>query len=148
EAEKQARDFLPARPVPDDHAVAGAVMFHLRDGVARAGFVWKVDALRDHAVGPGHLDALEPLLRQLRILRDRRKRKALRKTLELLAALREGALVDRLAVPEKDVEHDVARRRLGGQLSYARLRGMQAVLHRIELELAVELDDDLSVEGG
>src|SRR6266576_2344361 len=25
---------------------------------------------------------------------------------------------------------------------------MQAVLHRVELELAVELDDDLSVEGG
>ncbi len=121
-------------------------MFHLRDGVTGTGLVRKVDALRDHAVEADHLEPLEPLLRQLGVLRDRREREALRESFELLAALGERALVDRLAVPEKDVEHDVACWGLRRKLSDARLGRVQTILHRVELELAVELDDDLAIE--
>src|SRR5258706_6028097 len=147
EPEQKGGNLLPAGAISDDHAIDGAVILDLRHGVAGSGLVGKANALGDDAVEADHLEPLEPLLRELGILRHRREREALRETLELLAALRERALVDRLAVPEKNVEHDVARRRLSGQLSNARLGGVKAILHRVELELAVKLDDDLAVEG-
>ena len=102
------REAISAGAVADDHAVDGAVVLDLGHGVACAGFVRKVNPLCDHPIETDHLEALEPLLRKLRILRDRRKREPLRETLELFAALGERARVDRLAVPEEDVEHDVA----------------------------------------
>src|SRR5205814_3991220 len=82
------------------------------------------------------------------IRRERRTRKARRDPLGLLAALGERTFVDRRAVPQKDVERDVARRRLGRELSDSRLGWVQAHLHGVELEPAVELDDDLTVERG
>ena len=56
--------------------------------------------------------------------------------------------MDRLAVPEQQVEDDEVGRDLRGELAYARLRRMQSHLHRIEVEHAVPGDHDLAVEGG
>ena len=56
--------------------------------------------------------------------------------------------MDRLALPQQDVERDEGRGRLGRELADPRLRGMEAVLHRVEVEVALALDDDLAVERG
>ena len=54
--------------------------------------------------------------------------------------------MQRLALPEQDVEHDELSRDLRGQLPDPALRGVQPHLHRVELELALLCDDDLAVE--
>ena len=69
-------------------------------------------------------------------------------SLELGSALLERLLVDRLAFPEQEVEHDEVRRDLCGQLAHARLRRMKPHLHRVEVQHAVAGDHDLAVEGG
>ena len=112
QTEEQARDPPTAGAIADDDAVHRAVMLDLRHGLARSGLVGKVEALCDHAIEPDDLEPLEPLPRHRCILRDRREREPLRALLELDASLSEPTLVQRLAVPEQDVEHDVARRRL------------------------------------
>src|SRR5436305_1228417 len=81
-----------------------------------------------------------------RIFRDRGKREALRYAFALLPPVGERALVDRLTVPQKDVEGDVARRRFRRELANPGLGWMQAHLHRVELEPAVQLDDNLAIQ--
>src|SRR5207302_564622 len=68
-------------------------------------------------------------------------------SLEFRPALLERLLVDRLAFPEQEVEHDEVRRDLRGELAHARLRRMQPHLHRVEVEYAVAGDHDLAVQG-
>ena len=53
-----------------------------------------------------------------------------------------------LALPQQHVERDERRGCLRGELAYTRLRGMKAVLHRVEVEASFPLDDDLAVERG
>src|SRR3989442_3009671 len=146
EAEEERGDARAARAVADDDAVGGLVVLHLGDGVARPGPVREVEALRDPAVEPDDLQALEPMRRDRGVARDRREPEAGGLALELRAALGEGPLVHGLAAPEEDVERDVGGRRLRGELADPRLRGVQAHLHRVEVESPAELDDDLSVE--
>src|SRR2546425_8748528 len=146
EAQQQGGDPRTARPVAHDHAVGGLVVLDLRDRVARPGPVREVEALRDHAVEPDDLQALEPMRRDRGVARDRREPEAGGLALELRAAVGEGPLVHGLAAPEEDVERDVGGRRLRGELADPRLRGVQAHLHRVEVESPAELDDDLSVE--
>ena len=64
------------------------------------------------------------------------------------APLLERLLVDRLAVPEQQVEDDEVGRDLRRQLAHARLRRVQPHLHRVEVEDAVACDHDLAVERG
>src|SRR5688572_24691986 len=88
------------------------------------------------------------MLRRRDIGRGDGQRELVRDLEELLPALGERTLVDRLALPQENVERDERRGRLGRELSDARLRGMQSVLHRVEVETALPLDDDLAVERG
>ena len=64
----------------------------------------------------------------------------------MLAPLLERELVDRLAVPEEEVERDEVGRNLGRELAHAALRRMEAHLQRVEVERSVALDDDLAVD--
>jgi len=73
---------------------------------------------------------------------------ALGDALELSSPLLERLLVDRLAVPEQEVEDDEVGRDLCGQLAHARLRRVQAHLHGVEVEHTVACDHDLAVQGG
>src|SRR5439155_23112189 len=63
EAEEDGRDptlRLLAPAEADDRAVGGLVLLDLDDAVARARQIREPEALRDHAVEAGHLEALEP----------------------------------------------------------------------------------------
>ena len=148
EAEQQRRDAVgPRLPAhADDDAVGGLLRLHLHDAVARAGEVREVAALRDHAVEADRLEAVEPAERLVAIARRGGELEPLRAPLEPRAALRER-LVPRLdALPHEDVERDEACGDLRGQPVHAALGGMQPHLHRVEVEDAVALDDDLAVE--
>src|SRR5258708_3507484 len=123
-------------------------MLHLDDRLARSGLVREIRALTDDAVEADHLEPLEPALGERPIRRLRRQRERRRALLELDAALLERAVVDRLAVPEEDVEGDEGRRRLLREPADARLRGMEPHLHGVEVERALALDHDLAVERG
>ena len=68
--------------------------------------------------------------------------------LELLAPLLERQLVDRLALPQEDVERDEPRRDLRRELADPALRRVQPQLHRVEVESPLLRDDDLTVESG
>ena len=56
--------------------------------------------------------------------------------------------VDLLAVPEEDVEADVLRRNLAGEPLDAAVGGVEPHLKRVEVEPAVPLDHDLTVDSG
>jgi len=53
-----------------------------------------------------------------------------------------------LAVPEQEIEGDELRRDLAGEPVDAAFRGVEAHLHRVEVEHAVAGDHDLAVERG
>ena len=69
-----------------------------------------------------------------------------RELLDAFAPLLERKLVDRLAVPEEEVERDEVRGDLRRELAHAALCGMEAHLQRVEVERSVTLDDDLAVD--
>ena len=74
EAEQQRADRLAiglVDAVAGEHAVGGADVLDLRHH-ALVGLVGEVGPLGDHAVQPGALEVLEPLLRDRRVARDRR----------------------------------------------------------------------------
>ena len=151
DAEQERRDALVglvAPPEADDHAVRCLVLLHLLHGLARAGQVRHVEPLRDHAVEPSRLERAEPLLCRRGLTREGRQAKFLGAPLELATALLERLLPDGVAVPEQQVE----RNELGGdlcrQFADARLGGVQAQLHRIEVEPPVARNHDLAVECG
>src|SRR5207237_5410577 len=114
---------------------------------ARAGEVGEAEALRDHAVEPRRLDALEPVLGGRQVARERREADAFRRALrELGATLLERAAPHLVAVPEQEVEDDVLRRDLRRELADAALGRVQSHLHGVEVEVPLALDDDLAVE--
>ena len=69
EAEQQRRDRLGrSLPAHADHdAVGRSVLLHLDHRLARAGQVGEVEALRDDAVEPERLEAVEPAARLARV---------------------------------------------------------------------------------
>ena len=77
-----------------------------------------------------------------------RELEALRAALEARAPLRQRLAPGLDALPDEDVERDEARGNLGRQLVDAALGRMEPHLHRVEVEDAVALDDDLAVESG
>ena len=82
------------------------------------------------------------------VARRGRELEALRAALEPCSALGER-LVPRLdALPDENVERDEPRRDLRRELVHAALGRMEPRLHRVEVEDAVPLDDDLAVERG
>ncbi len=146
QAKQERRDARSVLPVADDHAVAGLVVLHLHDRFTRPGLVREVGPLTDDTVEADHLEALEPLLRLRAVLALGRERERGRALLELDATLGERTIVDRLAVPEEDVEGDERRGRRRGELADPRLSGVEPQLHRVEVERTVALDHDLAVE--
>ena len=149
EAEQQRRDpavGLVAPAEADDHAVRRLVRLHLDHAVARAGQVRQPEPLGDHAVEPRLLEAVEPARCLLRIVGRGREPELLRLLLELAPALLQRQLVDRLALPDEQVEGDVVRRDLGREPLDPALRGMEPQLQLVELEPPLARDDDLAVE--
>src|SRR5262249_28863821 len=110
EAEEQRRDRLatafPAHA--GDDAVGGLVLLHLDDAVARAGQIRGVQSLRDDAVEPERLEAVEPAASLVDTASCRRnfEHKARSALLELAPPFLEGPAPDVVAVPEEDVEDD------------------------------------------
>src|SRR5438093_1702568 len=124
------------------------MVLHLLHRLARPGHVREIGALRDDAVEAEHLKALEPHLRLLHVARDLRQFEARHVLLQERSPFGQRTLVKWLAVPKEHVERDELRGRLRGEFADARLGGMEAQLHEIELEPPVLLDDDLAVERG
>jgi len=147
EAEHDARDAgaLLAPGHAEDDTVGGLLALHLDDPLPRAGEVGEALALRDHPVEAGHLEPVEPALGDLAVAR--RRRDGERQLLDPLSTLLERKLVDRLAVPQEEVEGDEVGRHLAGELLDAALGGMEAHLERVEIERTVALDDDFAVDG-
>ena len=136
---------LPAHA--DDDAVGRLVRLHLHDAVARARQIRQAELLRDHAVEARRLQCLQPRAALLDVVGHGRERRHLpRRRSSSRAPLLDRLLVHRLALPEQQVERDERRRDLGRQLAHAALGGMEAHLHRVEVELAVARDHDLAVE--
>src|SRR5437763_15637618 len=104
--EQQARDAVAVLAIADDDAVAGLVVLHLHHRFARAGLVREVSAFAHDTVEADRLEPLEPARGLLPVRRLRRQRERGRAFLELESPLRERAAMDRLAVPEQDVERD------------------------------------------
>src|SRR3954451_9295087 len=130
-----------------DHAVRGLVRLDLHHTVTRAGQVRQSEALRDDAVEACGLQRLQPVAGLRWVVAHRREVDPLRDLLELLAALLDRLVVDRLALPEQEVERDERRGDLGRELAHPALGRVEAHLHRVEVELALPGDDDLPVEG-
>src|SRR5581483_9914160 len=132
-----------------DDAIDGAQVLHL-DHRAHAGLVRAVEPLRDDAVEPGALEALEPVLRQVAVARRRREVRgradARERALEPRAALREERTAQVVSAVREEVEGDERRGRLRGELANARFRRVDAHLQRIEVEAVVGHDHDLAVE--
>ena len=128
----------------DDHAVRGLVRLDLHHRLAGAGKIGQVEALGDHAVEPDRVEAVEPPLGCAGVARRRRDRE--RQLLERCSPLLERLLVDRLALPEQDVEGDELRRDLGGEPADAALGRVEPHLHRVEVEPSAALDHDLAVD--
>src|SRR5439155_1623698 len=119
----------------------------LDDAVARPGQIRQAESFCDHAVEPCRLEPFQPLARLLRIARDRRELKAVGPALELGAALLERQLVHRLALPEQDVEGDVARGQLVEELCLHGREGNVCSWHRPGRLVAVsDLDGFWRVE--
>ena len=112
------------------------------------GKVGRVQALRDHPVETGGLEAVEPGRRRVELTRRRGDPEALAAAQQLLTPLRKRSRVHRLAVPDEQVEGHEDRRDLGGELADPALGGVQPSLHRVEVEHAVARDHDLPVERG
>src|SRR6185312_8543977 len=130
----------------DDHAVRGPIRLHLDDAVARAWQVGNVEPFRDHAVEPGRLESLQPVMCLLRVPRLRREPELLPDPLELGAPLLQRQLVNGLTLPAQEVEGDELRRDLSRELADPAFGGVEPQLHGVEVEDAVALDHDLSVE--
>jgi hypothetical protein len=82
----------------------------LDDALARAGEVRHAESLADHPVEPGRLEAVEPRLGLVAVVRDGRELESVAPALELGAALLERPPPDLLAVPEQEVErHELGR---------------------------------------
>lgn len=123
------------------------MLLHLQHPVARAGKVRQSEALADHTVEAGGFEPPQPLLRGVRVAGRGRDAEAAGEALEGGAALLERAQVHRLASPEQDVEGDEFGRQLGREPADAALGGVQAELHRVEVEPALTRDHHLTVEG-
>jgi hypothetical protein len=140
EAEEERRDLRPpagfeAHACHD--AVRGLVRLHLHDALARAGQIGEAEPLGDHPVEPRRLEGLQPVSCRVDVVGDGRERDPVGDLLELGTSLLDRPLVHGLALPQQEVEGDVRRRDLGGELSHAALGGVEPRLHRIEVELAV-----------
>jgi len=146
QAEEQRREpfglLLPADA--DDHAVRRLVRLYLDNALARPREVRKAEALGDHTIEPGSLETVDPLAGDRDVARRRGDRE--RQLLERRPPLLQRLLVQRLALPEQDVERDELRRDLGGELAHAALGRMEPHLHRVEVEAAAPLDHDLAVD--
>jgi hypothetical protein len=113
------------------------------------GAVGEVGGLGDDAVQPGALELLEPALRGLRVLGDRRDVHRLGDGDDLLQPgppLRERGLQQRLVADREQVEGDEGRRRLLGQQVDPRLRRVDALQQRLEVQPVAVGDDDLAVD--
>src|SRR5439155_13286485 len=150
EPEQQRRDAPIALVAPaeaNDHAIGGLVRLHLDDAVARAREVWQVRPLGDHAVEARLRQVFQPAPALLGVTRDRRERELLRLPLQLSPPPLQRQLVHGLALPDEQVERDVLRWDLRRELPDPALGRVQPELQRVEGELPVLLDDDLSVQG-
>ena len=133
QAEEQRRDpafGLLAPAEADDHAVGRLVLLDLDHTLARAREVGEPLRLRDHAVEPGRFEPVEPALRVLLVGRVRGDGEALGLALELLATLLERELVERLALPEQDVEGHEPGGYLRGQFARGSRQGGAASASR------------------
>ena len=150
EPEEQCRDLLRLvlPPDADDHGVGRLVRLHLGDRLPGARPVRVVEPLRDHAVEAGGLEGVEPLGCRFRVERAGGEPEALRELLQLSSALLQGELVQRLALPEENVERDELGRDLLRQPVDSALGRVEPHLHRVEVEDAVPSDHDLAVERG
>ena len=106
--------------------------------------------LRDHPVEPGALELLEPLLGQLRVVggagQVARAAQVGEPLLHHRPTLRERAVDVRRVVEREQVEGHEAGRRLLGEHVDPRLRGMDPLLQRLELQPLADGDEDLAVE--
>ena len=151
ETEQQRRDpalTLVAPAEADDHAVGGAIRLHLDYAFAGTRQVGLLEPLCDDPVEAGLVEPLEPALRLLGVELGGREAEALRLALELTTPLGQRQLVQRLALPDEDVEGDELGRDLRREPLDPALRRVEAHLELVELEPAVARDDDLAVEGG
>src|SRR4029079_12476399 len=97
-----------------------------------------------HPVEPRGLQPVEPALRDLRVARRGRDRE--RQRLQELPPLLERTPAPRPPLPDEDVERDELGGDLAGEPADPRLGGVEAHLHRVEVEAAAPLDHDLAVE--
>ena len=124
------------------------MLLHLDHRLARAGHVREPEPLRDHAVEPGGLEAVEPAVAassevvagEIQKPSPRRSSSSRRSS--------SGRSCTGVAVPEQQVEGDEDRRDLGRELADAALGRVEPRLHRVEVEHAVARDHDLAVERG
>jgi hypothetical protein len=132
-----------------DDAVGGLLVLHL-DHLPAPRDVRKVAMLGDDAVDARALEALEPPLRDRRVVGDRRQAKSpasvSEKLLEPAPPLGERRLPEVVAAEGDEVEGDERRGRLGAETRDARRRGVEPREERLEVEAAVVDDDELAVE--
>ena len=115
-----------------------------------AGHVGSIPCLGDHAVEPRSLELLEPLFGRFRVTRVRSQKDRLLHALEQLLEPRspfaEGLLAQVVRSLREQVEGDEPRRRYLAEHANARLRWMDPLLKRAEVEAVGPHDDKLAIQ--